>query len=1487
MSNILGLDLGTNSVGWALVDDERKQIVKAGSRIIPMDAATLSDYEKGNLQSAASERTGFRGMRRLYERAVLRRERLLRVLHVLGWLPAHYERQIDWDAHPGQFINHGEPLLPYRKGADGHSEFVFIDSFKEMLAEFSAKHPDMTANGKKIPYDWTIYWLRKKALERPVRREELAWIILNFNTKRGYYQLRGKDAPGEETSGKREEYCRLTVRAIVDNGPSKKKRGCHVYDVVFDNGLSVSKVSPFPPYQTGEQVELIVTTHLDKDGKARKTKEGKPMVTARPPKEDDWTLLKKRSEKAIDETHSTVGAYIFDNLLANPAVKVRGKLVRTIERSYYKEELRQIMQVQSRFLPELNDAEVCERCIRELYHHNEAHVKSVIGKGLADFIINDIIFYQRPLKSKKNEVANCPYESYHYINKETGEFVSKPVRCVSKSNPLYQEFRLWQFIGNLRIYQRQREENGKMQMDVDVTGEFITSADDVARLFESLWQKKDINQKQLLALLHLDEARYRWNHSEAKAFPCGETHQMLVKAMSHVKDAPVLSPSQEQELWHILYSVDDVIELRKALASFARKNAIEEASFVDSLKGVEPFKDDYGAFSEKAVKRLLPLMRCGRHWSEEAIDAQTVRRINLLLMGFDDDDIIKKLKKSHIRLQRMEDFQGLPTWLACYVVYGRHSEATDKERWETPGDIDRYLRCGFRQHALRNPVVEKVLGETLRVVRDVWKTYGKIDEVHVEMGRDLKAPAQERKRMTDRINDNERKNLRIRKLLLEFVKPQYEIEGIRPQSPGQQELLKIYEEAALDDLSDEVPDDIRKIANDLGSPSASVDGSSFMRYKLWLEQRYRSPYTGRVIPLSKLFTPAYEIEHVIPQSRWFDDSLSNKVICESEVNKLKDRMLGYEFIVEKGGSVIPANLGGTIRIFDKVQYEDFVKKHYAGNLSKMRKLLMDDIPDGFIERQMNDSRYIARQTIALLSKLVRDKGESEAVSKHVLASNGRITDRLKREWGINDVWNDIIAPRFERMNRLTGSNDYGSMADGKSHFQASVPLEESKGFSKKRLDHRHHAMDAIVIACTTRNHINFLNNAAARKGEEGYRHDLQHRLCEKVKTDANGHYAWRFLKPWPTFTQDVKTELQGIIVSFKQNLRVVNRMTNLYWHYVEGQKVQDRQTHGDGWSIRKPMHKATVSGAVRLQGIKTMKLGDALDNWHLIRDKEIRKEVRRVIGLYKGRYDKKTITRYFRDRGYRIGKTDVSKVEVWTLPDKAEHAASRVPLDSKFTAKDIEKVTDSGIRAILRRHLERYGGNTEEAFSPEGIAAMNRDIKELNNGRDHKPILKVRKFESFGMKFPIGSKGNKQQKFVEAAEGTLLFFAVYADEEGKRFFESISFRMAVENEKAGLPPAPDHDEAGHRLLFTISPGDLVYVPEEGEHVDIHRLDPERVWKMVSCSKCRCFFVPERVAAVIKDKGEYGSMNKVELTDQRVSIKNVCVKLKVNRLGLCE
>ena len=112
---------------------------------------------------------------------------------------------------------------------------------------------------------------------------------------------------------------------------------------------------------------LIVTTDLEKDGTPKKDKDGNIRRSFRMPKEDDWTLLKKKTEFDIDNSRKTVGCYIYDSLLINPNQKIIGKLVRTVERKYYKEELRQILEVQKALIPELQDEALYKACIEEIY----------------------------------------------------------------------------------------------------------------------------------------------------------------------------------------------------------------------------------------------------------------------------------------------------------------------------------------------------------------------------------------------------------------------------------------------------------------------------------------------------------------------------------------------------------------------------------------------------------------------------------------------------------------------------------------------------------------------------------------------------------------------------------------------------------------------------------------------------------------------------------------------------------------------------------------------------------------------------------------------------------------------------------------------------------------------------------------------------------------------------------------------------------------
>ena len=514
------------------------------------------------------------------------------------------------------------------------------------------------------------------------------------------------------------------------------------------------------------------------------------------------------------------------------------------------------------------------------------------------------------------------------------------------------------------------------------------------------------------------------------------------------------------------------------------------------------------------------------------------------------------------------------------------------------------------------------------------------------------------------------------------------------------------------------------------------------------------------------------------------------------------------------------------------------------------------------------------------------------MSKNVVVCTGSVTDRLKKDWGINDVWNKIILPRFLRLNELTGSNRFTSI-NTNGNIIPAMPLELQRGFNKKRIDHRHHAMDAIVIACVNRNIVNYLNNESASKNAQISRYDLQRLLCDKQKTDDKGNYRWFIKKPWDTFTQDVYRALQDIIVSFKQNLRVINKTTNHYQHYENGKKTMIPQTKGDSWAIRKPMHKETVSGEVNLREIKTVTLKEALKNPKTIVEKDLKKKLKELLAQ---NLNEKQIKKYFEDNKDVWQDVDLKKIKVYyfSKETKDRFFAVRKPLDTSFDKKITESVTDTGIQKILLRHLEANGNNAESAFSPEGIEAMNKNIIELNDRKGHQPIYKVRVYEKAD-KFAVGQTGNKSAKYVEAAKGTNLFFAIYETEQEdkntgeiikKRSYATIPLNVVIDRQKRGLSSAPE-DENGNLPKFVLSPNDLVYVPTKEEIANgnmTYPLEKTRVYKMVSCTGNRLYVIPYYIANMIIDKKEFTQLNKIEFTDDKQSIKEICIPIQINRLG---
>ena len=206
----------------------------------------------------------------------------------------------------------------------------------------------------------------------------------------------------------------------------------------------------------------------------------------------------------------------------------------------------------------------------------------------------------------------------------------------------------------------------------------------------------------------------------------------------------------------------------------------------------------------------------------------------LLFKGEFDDTIKNRVREKSYKLSEVSSFKGLPLWLACYIVYDRHSESKTITKWNTPNDLQKFLN-GFKQHSLRNPIVEQVIIESLRTVRDIWEFYGNIDEIHLELGREMKNPADKRRKMAAQISENENTNLRIKALLMEFQNPEFEIDNVRPNSPGQQDILRIYEEGVLGSV-DNIPDEVGAILKKFKETDTAKrpSRSEVLKYKLWL-----------------------------------------------------------------------------------------------------------------------------------------------------------------------------------------------------------------------------------------------------------------------------------------------------------------------------------------------------------------------------------------------------------------------------------------------------------------------------------------------------------------------------------------------------------------------------------------------------------------------------------------------------------------------------
>ena len=279
-------------------------------------------------------------------------------------------------------------------------------------------------------------------------------------------------------------------------------------------------------------------------------------------------------------------------------------------------------------------------------------------------------------------------------------------------------------------------------------------------------------------------------------------------------------------------------------------------------------------------------------------------------------------------------------------------------------------------------------------------------------------------------------------------------------------------------------DENKKIDEELKKEGHSVNRENRLKYKLWKELDKnpcgrQCPFSGKPISICDLFNGNIEIEHLLPFSKSLDDSRANKILCTRKANKDKGNRTPFEAFGDS------PNDYSWNEIFKRVKNLPQAKQwRFQEDAWEMWYRESD-----FLGRHLNDTRYIGRLTKEYLEYI--------CPFNKIDVLTGRLTALLRKYWGLNSV--------------LSDKNDTVK--------------------KKNRDDHRHHAVDAIVIGMTDRSILQKVSTAAAKAENLSVEY-----LFEKDKKSGRST-----IDPWKNFRDDAVGVVQKIIVSHKPNLKKVTK----------------------------------------------------------------------------------------------------------------------------------------------------------------------------------------------------------------------------------------------------------------------------------------------------------------------------------------------------------
>ena len=1284
MKKILGLDLGTTSIGWALVnecenEDEKSSIIRLGVRVNPLTTDEKGNFERGKAITTNSDRQQTHGARINLQRYKLRRKYLCLNKH--GWI----------GSEPMYEDGKSSTFETYKLRAKAAVEEVSLHEFARILFMMNKKRgykSNRKANDKEDGKLFDGMTVAKKLYEEHLTPAEYSLQLLNKGKRftPEYYRSDLIEEFEKIWNEQKKYYPEILtdefkrqLEAKTKTSTSKiflGKYGIYSADL---KGLD-RKLQPIK-----WRVEAL-RQQVDKDVLAFVISDLKGQIA------NTSGLLGAISDrsKELYFNKQTIGQYLWASLKENPHVSVKNQ---PFYRQDYIDEFEKIWETQASFHKELTPE--LKQEIRDI-----------------------IIFYQRPLKSKKGLISVCELEQRKVkitIDGKEKEITIGP-KVAPKSSPMFQEFRIWQNLNNIQLIDNERnskrslyeEERNLLYEELSIRDRL--SKAEALRVLGKKNRQWDLNYKEL-----------EGNRTQATLFSC---YNKIIMMTGHEEcnfkqlkapeirhciktifknlgfntgilefDSSLNGHELEQQpmyqLWHLLYSYESdksrtgneaLLKKLETIFGFPREYA--------SVLAEVAFEDSYGNLSVKAIREILPHLQAGLDYSQACEEA-----------GY------KHLRRSLTK------------------------EELDQKEYKEKLEL-------LPKNSLHNPVVEKILNQMINVINAVIDEYGKPDEIRIELARELKIGAAERENMTRSISQGNAENKRIREIL--------------------------EKEFALSYIS----------RNDI------------IKYKLYEELKpngYKTLYSDTYIPKDMLFSKDFDIEHIIPKARLFDDSLSNKTIEARDVNIAKSNKTAFDYISGKYGQQ-------GIEAYKKKLY--ILLQGGSINKAKYNRLLMKeaDIPSDFINRDLQNTRYITRKAYEILSDLVRV----------VTPTSGAVTSRLREDWQLVDIMKEL---NFEKYQKL-GLTEVIEDRDGRK-------IKRIKDWTKRN-DHRHHAMDALTIAFTKPSFIQYLNNLNARSNKG----DSIYAIENKELHRKDGKLCFNAPLPINEFRAEAKKHLKAVLVSIKAKNKVMTQNVN---------KIKTK--HGIIKKVqltpRGELHNATFYGTKKRPIIKMVKVGAALDEVIIkkVSSSFIRKALQDRLYEYNGDA-KKAFT----------GRNSIDKNPIYIDKERKRIVPALVKTiewemyhpTRKLISPDlkIDKVIDKGIRDILKTRLAKFNGDAQKAFS-------NLDEDPIYKDEAKKITLKRVSLEGVSSVIPLHTLKDRSGMPITGKDSEPVLgdyvqtsnnhhVAFYIDENGNLQDNIVSFFEAAERKSQGVPIIDknfNHD-IGWRFLFTMKQDEYFVFPNE-------------------------------------------------------------------------